>query len=110
VWRAIELVRCHPHYLALEELAAMQKSLNNAENKEEREWISYPGEGYWWGENYNMKMGGWKPGNNLNVHCVARALMVVTSSWRSVMASRKMKRDLEKLSDKANILTLKKSP
>jgi len=26
------------------------------------------------------------------------------------MASRKMKRDLEKLSDKVNILTLKKSP
>jgi len=37
VWRAIELVCCHPYYLALEELAAMQKSLNNAENKEERE-------------------------------------------------------------------------
>jgi len=110
VWRVIELVCCHPYYLALEELAAMQKSLNNAENKEEREWISYLGEGYWWGENYNMKMGGWKPSNNLNVHCVARALMVVTSSWRSVMVSRKIKRDLEKLSDKANILTLKKSP
>ena len=80
VWRAIKLVCCYPYYLALEELAAMQKSLNNAENKEEREWISYLGEGYWWGENYNMKMGGWKPSNNLTVHCVARALMVVTSS------------------------------
>jgi hypothetical protein len=57
-----------------------------------------------------MKMGGWKPGNNLNVYCVARALIVVTSSWRSVMASRKIKRDLEKLSNKVNILTLKKSP
>jgi len=57
-----------------------------------------------------MKIGGWKPSNNLNIYCVARALIVVTSSWRSVMASRKIKRDLEKLSDKANILTLKKSP
>ena len=46
VWRVIELVCCHPYYLVLEELAAMQKSLNNAENKEEREWISYLGEGY----------------------------------------------------------------
>ena len=54
-----------------------------------------------------MKRGGWKPGNNLNVHCVARALIVVTSSWRAVVASKKIKRDLEKLSDKANILTLK---
>ena len=57
-----------------------------------------------------MKMGGWKPSNNLNVHCIARALIVVTSSWRSVIVSRKIKRDLEKLSNKANILTLKKSP
>jgi len=46
VWRAIELVRCHPHYLALEELAAMQKSLNNTKNKEEHEWILYLGKGY----------------------------------------------------------------
>lgn len=109
MWKAIELVRCHPHYLALEELAATQKSSDNAENKEEREWISYPGEGHWWGENYNMKKGGWKPSNNLNVHYVARALMVVTSSWPAVVASKKMKRDLGKLSDKANILTLKLS-
>ena len=110
VQRVIKLVYYHPYYLVLEELATIQKSLNNAKNKEEREQILYLGEGYWWGENYNMKMGGQKPGNNLNVYCVARALIVVTSSQCSVIVSRKIKRDLEKLSNKANILTLKKSP
>ena len=37
VWRVIKLVCYYPYYLALEELATMQKSLNNAKNKEERE-------------------------------------------------------------------------
>ena len=107
VWRAVKLVCCYPYYLALEELAAMQKSPNNAKNKEEREWILYLGKDYQWGENYNIKRGGQKPSNNLNVHCVARALIVVTSSQRAVVVSKKIKRDLEKLSNKANILTLK---
>jgi len=35
VERVIKLVYYYPYYLALEELTTMQKSLNNAKNKEE---------------------------------------------------------------------------